>query len=506
VHTLGALWFYSAVASGYTDDKVIRMFTHNEAQKKESIVKLLSPVRLARLGLALLASLGLPTQGREAPKPPAPASGRNLPPPVPTQPVPPSAPQPAPAPLPEPVRIVAGAVTTLNGGNAAIATAPVTHPLGSLVIIGGGLRGDNADVWGRIVKLAGGKGARIAVFPSASGNPERSAQTIIGYLRKWGADAFLVPVAIRLDGSDYRKNAEDRELADKIRKADGVYFAGGDQGRITKALIRDDGTQTAALEAVWDLYRRGGVVAGTSAGAAIMSSTMFANPKAILSMLQNGIAGDRELAPGLGFIGDDIFVDQHLLVRGRFARMIPAMMAKHYQIGLGIDEDSAMVVNAQREVEIIGYKGAMLIDLTRAETDKANSSFNVNNVVISYLDRGDKFNIGTRMFIPSADKAGGRLDPTRPLGRGPVFSNDVLGNSAVVDLMERLIDSDQQEAIGIASGNPRNEKTEMGFEFRFTKTPESVGYISGVADAYSILNIRLDIRPIELYRPLYKYR
>ena len=466
-------------------------------------MKLLSPAKLARFGLALLAALGLPTQGREAPKQPAPTPGRTTPPPM---PAPNPVPAPTPPPLPETVRIVAGAASTLHGGSAAIATTPVAQTQGSLVIIGGGLRGDNADVWQRIVKLAGGRGARIAVFPSAAGNPERSAQTIIGYLRKWGADAFLVPVAIRLNGSDYRKAAEDQALADKIRKADGIYFAGGDQGRITKALVREDGTHTAVLEAVWAVYRRGGVVAGSSAGAAIMSSTMFSNPKAILAMLQTGIADGRELAPGLGFIGDDIFVDQHLLVRGRFARMIPAMMAKGYQIGLGIDEDSAMVVNSQREVEIIGYKGAMLIDLTRAETDKENPLFNVQNAVISYLDRGDKFNIATRMFIPSSDKAGGRLDPTRPLGRGAVFSNDVLGNSAVVDLMERLIDSDQAEAIGIASGNPRTDKTETGFEFRFTKTPESVGYVSAVADAYSILNIRLDIRPIELYRPLYKYR
>ena len=469
----------------------------NEQVRQEAIVKLYSPAGLARLGLALLAACGLPLQAREAPKTPVTAPGGRTPAPEPLQPK---------APPPEPVRIVAGAAGTVSGGSAAIAPNPVAAHQGSLVIIGGGLRGDNADVWQRVVKLAGGRGARIAVFPSAAGNPERSAQSIIGYLRKWGADAFLVPVAVRLAGSDYKKAAEDAALADKIRKSDGVYFAGGDQGRITKALIREDGTQTAVLEAVWDVYRRGGVVAGSSAGAAIMSSTMFANPKAVLSMLQTGIADGRELGPGLGFIGDDVFVDQHLLVRGRFARMIPAMLAKGYQIGLGIDEDSAMVVNAQREVEIIGYKGALLIDLSRAETDKDNPNFNVNNVVISYLDRGDKFNIATHMFVPSSDKAGGRIDSTRTLGRGPVYSNDVLGNSAVVDLMERLIDSDQPEAIGIASGNPRANKTELGFEFRFTKTPESVGFISSVADAYSVLNIRLDIRPIEISRPLYKYK
>ena len=483
----------------------------NEQFDQEAIVKLYSPAGLARLGLALLAACGLPVQSREAPpRNPVPAtSGRTSTTPPPEAPAKsPLAPPPS-TPVPDtvaPVRIVAGAVATVSGGSAAIAPAPVAAQQGSLVIIGGGLRGDNADVWQRVVRLAGGKGSRIAVFPSAAGNPERSAQTIIGYLRKWGADAFLVPVAVRLAGSDYKKNADDAALAKKIRESDGIYFAGGDQGRITKALLREDGTQTAVLEAVWDVYRRGGVVAGSSAGAAIMSSTMFSNPKAILSMLQTGIADGRELGPGLGFIGDDVFVDQHLLVRGRFARMIPAMLAKGYQIGLGIDEDSAMVVNAQREVEIIGYKGALLIDLSRAEWDKEAPHFGVRNAVISYLDRGDKFNIGTHMFLPSNDKAGGRIDPTRTLGRGAVFTNDVLGNSAVVDLMERLIDSNQDEAIGIASGNPRGSGSEVGFEFRFTKTPESVGYVSSVAEAYSVLNIRLDIRPIEITRPLYKYK
>jgi len=483
----------------------------SEQAEQEAIVKLYSPAGLARLGLALLAACGLPIQAREAPpKTPAPAtSGRTSTTPPPESPAkPPLAPPPN-SPPPDtvaPVRIVAGASATVSGGSAAIAPSPVADHQGSLVIIGGGLRGDNADVWQRVVKLAGGKGARIAVFPSAAGNPERSAQTIITYLRKWGADAFLVPVAVRLAGSDYRKNADDASLAKKIRESDGIYFAGGDQGRITKALLREDGSQTAVLEAVWDVYRRGGVVAGSSAGAAIMSSTMFANPKAVLSMLQTGIADGSQLGPGLGFIGDDVFVDQHLLVRGRFARMIPAMLAKGYQIGLGIDEDSAMVVNAQREVEIIGYKGALLIDLSRAEWDKDAPHFGVRNAVISYLDRGDKFNISTHMFMPSNDKSGGRIDPTRTLGRGEVFSNDVLGNSAVIDLMERLIDSNQNEAIGIASGNPRASGTEIGFEFRFTKTPDSVGYVSSLAEAYSVLNIRLDIRPIEITRPLYKYK
>ncbi|WP_410505739.1 cyanophycinase [Janthinobacterium sp.] len=379
-------------------------------------------------------------------------------------------------------------------------------PAGSLVIIGGGLRADNAEVWQRIVDLAGGKGARIAVFPSAAINPEKSGMGTIKRLNQHGADAFFVPVAVKLAGSDYREAADDAALAARVRAASGVYFVGGDQGRITQALLRPDGSRTAVLDAVWAVYRGGGVIAGSSAGAAIMSSTMFYDAKPVLEMLKMGVTDGREIAPGLGFIGNDIFVDQHLLVRGRFARMIPVMLKKGYKLGLGIDENTAMVVSARRDVEIIGYSGALLIDLSRASSDVQNKNFNVTNAAISYLDRGDKFNLVTRAFTPSPDKAENKLDPTQPDMREPVFTNDILGNNAVLDLMGNLIDNSQQEAIGIAFGNPRDSLAELGFEFRFSKTVNSVGYSSSEAEAYSVLKLRLDIRPIQLTQPFYRYK
>ena len=378
---------------------------------------------------------------------------------------------------------------------------------GSLVIIGGGLRGDNADVWLRIVQLAGGKGARIAVFPSAAGSPERSGQSIIGYLKKYGADPFLVPIAVKLAGSDYRKAADDRSLAERVRRADGVYFAGGDQGRITQALVRSDGTRTAALEAVWDVYRRGGVIAGSSAGAAIMSSTMFYSPPSVFGTLRGGVNDGREIAPGLGFIGDDVFVDQHLLVRGRFARMIPAMLKKGYKFGLGIDENTAMVVDSRRNVEIVGHKGALLIDLSRATTDAASAGFNISNAVISYLDRGDRYDLGTHVFTPSAAKAGGRLTASQALLPQPVFSPDILGRNAVVELMENLIKNRRTEAIGIATSGPQAQAgvPELGFQFTLSKTRDSVGYAASTAPAeapsYSIFNMRLDIRQLDIGQP-----
>jgi cyanophycinase len=201
-----------------------------------------------------------------------------------------------------------------------------------------------------------------------------------------------------------------------------------------------------------------------------------------------------------------VFVDQHLLVRGRFARMIPVMLKKGYQIGLGIDENSAMVVNARRDVEIIGYSGALLLDLSAAITDRGIKGFNISNATISYLDRGDKFNLVTREFTPSPDKADNKLDPNQPDTREPVYTNDILGNNAVLDLMINLIDNAQQEAIGIAFGNPRDGNPDSGYEFRFSKTINSVGYSSTEVEAYSVLKLRLDIRPIVLQQPLYRYR
>jgi len=384
------------------------------------------------------------------------------------------------------------------------AAADAPPPKGTLVIIGGNLRPTNAPVWERIVQLAGGKGARIAVFASASGTPERSGKSLVERLNSYGAKAFFVPVAVKLSGSDYQAAADDPGLAEAVRGAGGAFFAGGDQSRITRALRHEDGSNTRVLDALWDMYRRGGMIAGSSAGAAIMSSTMFGRPKAVLATLKLGVEEGEEITEGLGFIGDDVFVDQHLLVRGRFARMLPAMLKKGYKLGLGIDEDTAMVVLPNRDVEVIGYKGALVLDLSNATVHEG--AFNVTNVQVSYLDNGDHFNIVTHECTPSDDKADNKLDPSRPYYREPLFTADILGNTTVVDLMSKLIDSDQPDAIGITLGSPNGVQPDLGFEFRFTRTDDSVGYQSSSMESYSIYNVRMDIRPILIRRPLYQYK
>ncbi|MBV1774511.1 cyanophycinase [Burkholderiaceae bacterium DAT-1] len=377
---------------------------------------------------------------------------------------------------------------------------------GTLVIIGGALRNDNREVWSRIVDAAGGRHARIAVIPAASGDPEAAGKKAAVRLQAYGADAFVVPLSIRSKTHRAQDIASSKYWAEQIRRANGVYFTGGDQGRITAALRTTDGGNSPMLDAIWQIYRRGGVIAGSSAGAAIMSTTMFFDAMPTFDMLKNGVQKGKEISAGLGFIGPGVFIDQHLIIRGRFARMIPAMQQAGYTLGLGIDENTALVVREREHVEIVGYKGAILIDLSTATSDSTRREFNISRVRLSYLDSGDRFNLSTGQLTPAADKLQHPLDPDKPYFHGARFYPDILGNTTLTDLMFELIDSDQHEAIGLAFDHSKLREQGNGFEFRFYKTPDSIGYFSSTNghESYSISRLALDIRPVQMNAPLYQ--
>ncbi|MFZ6742200.1 cyanophycinase [Undibacterium sp. JH2W] len=375
---------------------------------------------------------------------------------------------------------------------------------GSLVIIGGALRADNAVVWQRIVQQAGGKGAKIAVIPAAAGNPEKSGGFAVESLNQNGAQAFLIPLSVKHAQFKPEDIVNNTAWLDKLKDASGVFFTGGDQCRIVQALVRADGSKTAMLEAIWALYQRGGVIAGSSAGAAIMSTTMFYDAKPVLPTLKLGVTDGKEIAAGLGFIGPDVFIDQHLIIRGRFARMLPVMLKKNYKLGLGVDENTAMVVSNQGEVEVIGYKGAILFDLSQATTDSTQKNFNISNARISYLDRGDRFNLRSKTLTPSADKLKSKLIPAHAYHADQRFYADILANTVLTDLMFHLIDSKQERTLGLAFG--MDAPVELGFEFSFSKQADSLGYYSNASgtDSYTIHNLHLDIRPVTMQLPLYK--
>ena len=383
---------------------------------------------------------------------------------------------------------------------------------GIAVPIGGALKYNNDVVWSRLVQLAGGKGARYAVFAMASGNPDKTAAAIIATLTQYGAIAEYIPVSTNLKSPDYRVAANDPVLIAKVSASTGIFFSGGAQERITATLTLPDGKPTPMLEAIWEVFNKGGVVAGTSAGAAIMSTTMIRDAQDVLSVLKFGAKEGREIDRGLGFVGPDIFVDQHFLKRGRFGRMLPVMLKKGYKLGLGVDENTAAIVRGD-EVEVIGFKGALIADLTVATTDKTLKEFNLRNAKLTYLDRGDRYNFKTRTTTPSNEKLKDKkLDPNdknfSPYFSTEAFYPDVLGDAVVLNLMSNLIDNKQKEVIGLAFSTAmgKDAKPNLGFEFRFRKGRDSLGYFTSSfgGEDYTVTNIYLDIRPVQMSSPLYR--
>ena len=382
---------------------------------------------------------------------------------------------------------------------------------GHAVVIGGALSGDNDAVWSRLVELAGGPGSRFVVFATASGNPERSASWVIENLRRRGAVAEHIPVAPRIEGIDLAREVANPQWIDKVRAARGVYFSGGWQERIVDTLA-PGGQSTPLLEAIRDVYRSGGVVAGSSAGAAIMSATMIRDAEDVMGVLKGTIREGKEIGPGLGFVGEGLITDQHFLRRGRIGRLLPVMVKTGYVRGLGVEENTAAIVRGDA-VEVVGAGGALYVDLEDAKSDEAAGAFSLRGARLSYLDRGDRLDLATGAVTPSAAKlAGTKLDWRSPtfepsIERAP-FHLDVLGHWTIVFAMSELVDGKATEVRGLAyDARPAREdpRADLGFEFRLYKGDGTLAWYSDAsgADAYTIANVYLDVTPVRVAQPLY---
>ncbi len=376
---------------------------------------------------------------------------------------------------------------------------------GTVVAIGGALRDDNHAVWSRLVALAGGPGARYVVFGTASGNPERSAARVVALLESHGAEAESLPVAPGLPGTDVAQAVRDPALIARVNAANGVFF-GGAQERIVDAL-RPGGKPTPLLDSIRGVLERGGVVAGTSAGAAVMSSVMFRDAPDLLAVMKGTLRDGKEVDQGLGFAAPGLFVDQHFLRRGRLGRMLPLMQSQGLQAGIGVEENSAAILRGP-EIEIVGEGGALFVDLRGAASDPK-----LGGVRLTFLGDGDRLDLRTRALTPAAAKlAGTRIDPHAaafaPSLEDPPFLLDVLGEGAVLRAMSYVLDGPTVEIRGLAydarpgAGAPR----ELGFEFRFYRGPDTAGWYADVRgdDAYTIASVRLDVVPVKVAQPLYE--
>lgn len=392
-------------------------------------------------------------------------------------------------------------------------------PRGTLIIAGGALRFDNVDVWKRLVKLAAararelgepeGTRPRIAVFPTAAFWPQLSGERHVAALKQYGADGWVVPIAVKNAVIDYTLAVRDPEVIEQIRNSHAIFFTGGQQSRIIEALYTPEGTMTPALEAVWDVYRRGGVIAGSSAGAAVMSQIMCQSVDSQLGVLERGVVHGKETAPGLGFLDPNWFVDQHFIVRARFARALAVTQHHRVPHGLGIDENTALLVHGNT-TEIVGYRGALFLDLSAAESDPGQTGFNVRNARISYLDRGDRLNMQTLELTLAPEKpADSVIDPTSPsflpVNDEPIFTTEILGNSTLLDVMRRLMNNRNSHAIGLAFDGTAAQKGPVpAYEFRLYRDRDTRAWPPGMGDEYTISNVHLDVRRVEFTGFSYK--
>jgi cyanophycinase len=263
------------------------------------------------------------------------------------------------------------------------------------------------------------------------------------------------------------------------------------------------------LEAIWHVYREGGIIGGSSAGTAVMSRIMCRAVESQLAILEKGVTHGKETTEGLGFLDENWFVDQHFIIRARFARALAVTQHHGLRHGLGVDENTAVLVH-RGETEIIGYRGAIFLDLSEARHDPQTEGFNVTNARVSYLDRGDRLHMETLVLTPSHEKQAEQvIDPNSPAfepdNDEPIFTTDILGNSTLLDVMRRLMNNRQPQATGLAfDGSAAGQGPVTAFEFRLYRDKDTRAWPPGAGEDFTIANVHLDVRRVEVERLMYK--
>ena len=309
-----------------------------------------------------------------------------------------------------------------------------TPQRGPLLMIGGRFESDNGALFEALKQHSNG---RIAVLAMASQYPLEVGQELVDDFHRYDIESELIPL--------YFENREtaafDPALVERIASYGSVFFSGGDQSRIVGALIQD-GEETPVLQCIRRCHDAGGLIAGTSAGAAIMSGPMIVSGTS-LSAVTAGLCEDPDdedgfrVGSGLGFFSWGL-VDQHFLARGRIGRLLAASRELNQGLAYGIDENSGLLVEGDRGT-VIGETGVMFLDLRKARFD--TGGYDIRDVRLSYLDDGDAIDLRRGIPRPAADKRRVRASRTAYRRPAPVRRHAFSGY-AIHDLVLRLVEGD----------------------------------------------------------------
>lgn len=256
-----------------------------------------------------------------------------------------------------------------------------THQ-GRLIIIGGGEDKDgHASILARVVEAAGGRKAAIGVIPTAS---EAAEEAVAGYREVFER---LGAKAVRGINLSDRREADDPGVVSALDEVSAVFFTGGDQLRITSAL-----GGTAFHHRLLERHREGLLVAGTSAGASMMTDTMIVEGDAEQAPTLNTV----HLARGMGFWSGAV-VDQHFSQRGRIGRLLAALAQNPEVLGVGIDENTAIEVEFRTHTfRVAGSRTVTVLDgrqivETNASESAPEEALAVTGVLLHVLPEGFSF-------------------------------------------------------------------------------------------------------------------
>ncbi len=261
---------------------------------------------------------------------------------------------------------------------------------GYLVIIGGGKRPDS--IVEKIVELSGGPSANISIIPLANAEPLETALYQKNQFEQYG------PAEVDFLICTNESANHDSSLA-KLDDVTGIFFSGGSQSRLTKKLLN-----TKLLEKIRSIYLSGGVLAGTSAGAAVMSPLMITgdelrnqdSTRSFISIQKNNI----EVTQGFAFI-QNVIIDQHFVKRKRHNRLISLVLENPQLIGIGIDESTAIIVKPDDTFEVLGENSVVVYDATKSNniTTNENGILSANNIIMHVLIAGQKYNFKSKSII-----------------------------------------------------------------------------------------------------------
>ncbi len=247
----------------------------------------------------------------------------------------------------------------------------------------------------RIVEEAGGPLNRIEVITTASTIPYEVGDNYLNAFGKIGCTNIGV-MHIR-----NRSDAANPEYLERITKCGAVMFSGGNQLRLSSSF-----GGTKFLKAITDRYinEEHFMIAGTSAGAMAMSNTMIYEGNATKAHLK----GEVKITTGLAFV-NDVIIDSHFEKRGRFGRLAQAVATNPGCIGIGLGEDTGMLITAGNKMEAIGSGCVIIIDghdigYSNIADIPEGSPYSIENLKVHFCEKGNGFLVNERKFIPEVSE------------------------------------------------------------------------------------------------------